>query len=85
MIIDYKLIMDWDDKYLLSKIKNNNTGYRFGDIVLNYPCERETYKKLLKLQSKKFPNSCYKEVGAFPRRAYHQCTDVSSSIYKCAA
>jgi len=58
MLYNSKFILNMDNNELLKKIRETKyIGYRLGDIVLNYPCTRETFIKLHLTQRKKFSNS----------------------------
>ena len=59
MLYDSNYVLNMDNNELLKKIRESKfIGYRLGDVVLNYPCARETYiKGCYLINKKKFPNS----------------------------
>ena len=54
MLYDSNYVLNMDNNELLKKIRESKfIGYRLGDVVLNYPCARETYVKGCYLINKK--------------------------------
>lgn len=59
MIYNSEFVLNLEDEKLFKQISlSKYSGYRLGDIVLNYPCSRDTFNKQLFLpQKQKFPDS----------------------------